>query len=61
MNLKQEIKDAIVYDYLLRVKNLHIEDDDLFTYRDGLTEGIHLALDTIERVLNDKDSFNEGF
>ena len=54
MNLKKELRDGITYDYLMRVKKLRIEDDELNTYRDGLAEGVKLALDFIERTLRDE-------
>lgn len=54
MNLKKELRDGITYDYLMRVKELRIEDDELHTYRDGLTEGIQIALDFIEKALRDE-------
>lgn len=54
MNLKKELRDGITYDYLMRVKELRIEDDELHTYRDGLVEGVKLALDFIERTLRDE-------
>lgn len=44
MNLKKELRDGITYDYLMRVKELRIEDDELHTYRDGLAEDVQLAL-----------------
>ena len=51
MNLKKELRDGIIYDYLKRVHDLRIEDNELHTYRDGLVEGVQLALDSIERTL----------
>lgn len=51
MNLKKELRDGITYDYLMRIRDLRIEDDELHTYRDGLAEGVQLALDFIERAL----------
>lgn len=54
MNLKKELRDGITYDYLMRVKELRIEDDELHTYSDGLAEGVQLALDFIERALRDE-------
>ena len=54
MNLKKELRDGIIYDYLMRVKKLRIEDDELHTYRDGLAEGVQLALNFIERALRDE-------
>ena len=55
VNLKKELRDGITYDYLMRVRDLHIEDDTLHTYCDGLAEGVQLALDFIERALRDED------
>lgn len=54
MNLKKELRDGITYDYLMRVKELRIEDDELHTYRDELAEGVQLALNFIERALRDE-------
>lgn len=55
MNLKQELKDGIMYAYLKELEGIHLEDENLLTYRDGLRVGIKLAVAAIERTLNDAD------
>lgn len=52
MNLKQELKDGIMYAYLKELEDIHLEDENLLTYRDGLRAGIKLAVAAIERTLN---------